>query len=40
MWRISEHHSVQLHRLEKKYPACIDLPYILRDLRMLGQLSK
>ena len=40
MWRISEHHSVQLQRLQKKYPACIDLPYILRDLRMLGQLSK
>ena len=36
MWRISDLHSVQLQRLAKKYTACVDLPFIMRELRMVG----
>ena len=37
--RIPESLHVQLQRSQQRYPACVDLPYILRELRILGAFA-
>ena len=40
MWRLPERMEMHLQRLHKHFPACVDVPYALRELRMLGALQE
>jgi hypothetical protein len=39
MWRIPERLEMHMQRLHKAFPDCVDVPYALRELRMLGALK-
>ena len=39
VWRIPERLEMHMQRLHKAFPDCVDVPYALRELRMLGALK-